>query len=255
MQKDFFKYQGAGNDFIVFDNRSNDFPKNIAVIERLCDRKFGIGSDGLILIENHPTLDYRMVFFNPDGSESLCGNGSRCGFAFAQKLGLVGQKATFETTDGVHQAFEKGTENSFSLADNKGVEKRGEDYYVHTGSPHYVKIVEDLDAVDVVNEGRAIRYSDGFVGQNGTNVNFAQLLSDRVRVRTYERGVENETLSCGTGVTAVGLVASRLGFHSSVIIETKGGNLSVSFQQKGEAFTDIWLTGPATFVFEGTIEI
>lgn len=255
MLKHFYKYQGAGNDFIVFDNRTNDFPKSSALIQRLCDRKFGIGSDGLMLIENHPRLDYRMVFYNPDGSESLCGNGSRCGFAFAQKLGLVGTRATFETTDGVHTAFEQGAEISFSLADNSGIQQIADDYYVHTGSPHYVRLVEDIEAVDVVTEGRAVRYAEAFVGQNGTNVNFAQVLPDRLRVRTYERGVENETLSCGTGVTAVGLVAAKLGFHSPVTIETRGGNLTVSFQQKGAAFTDIWLTGPAQFVFEGTIEI
>jgi diaminopimelate epimerase len=255
MQLHFYKYQGTGNDFIVIDNRALHFPKDTATIERLCDRKFGIGSDGLILIENHPTLDYRMVFYNPDGSESLCGNGSRCGFAFARKLGMVRDTATFETTDGVHQAKLSGDEISFSLFDNKGIDAFGADYYVHTGSPHYVKLVDHLDAVDLRTEGRMIRYSEQFIGQNGTNVNFAQLLPDRVRVRTYERGVEDETLSCGTGVTAVGLVASGLGFNSPVTIETKGGNLTVSFQKNGVSFTDIWLTGPVALVFEGTIEI
>ena len=255
MELQFSKYQGTGNDFIIVDNRTSSFPKGVALVQKLCDRRFGIGSDGLILIENHDTLDYRMVFYNPDGSESLCGNGSRCGFAFARALGMVDEKATFETTDGVHQAIVSDGIVSFSLFDNSNLTKNGSDYYVNTGSPHFVKIVKEIDAVDVVSEGSTIRYSDAFVGQNGTNVNFAQVLQDRVLVRTYERGVENETLSCGTGVTAVGLVASHLGFNSPVTIETRGGLLTVSFEKEGNSFTNIWLTGPATFVFKGTVEI
>jgi diaminopimelate epimerase len=251
----FHKYQGTGNDFIIIDNREAIFPKEISLIQHLCNRRFGIGSDGLILIENHPTLDYRMVFYNPDGSESLCGNGSRCGFAFARKLGIATDKATFETTDGIHQAHINDGLISFSLSDNDNLISKGDDYYVNTGSPHYVKLVDDIEQTDVVSNGASIRYSEAFVGQNGTNVNFAQVLQDRVLVRTYERGVENETLSCGTGVTAVGLVASRLGFDSPVTIETKGGLLSVAFEKKVNSFTNIWLTGPATFVFEGTVEI
>jgi diaminopimelate epimerase len=255
MQLSFNKYQGTGNDFIIIDNRKDIFPKDVSLIQRLCDRRFGIGSDGLILIEDHPSQDYRMVFYNPDGSESLCGNGSRCGFAFARKLGMVTDKATFETTDGIHQAHISEDLVSFSLFDNSNLTINGADYYVNTGSPHYVKLVEDIKKTDVDGEGAAIRYSNAFVGQNGTNVNFAQVLQDRVLVRTYERGVENETLSCGTGVTAVGLVASQLGFDSPVTIETKGGLLTVSFEKKGNDFTNIWLTGPATFVFEGTVEM
>lgn len=254
MQLSFTKYQGTGNDFIVIDNRDGHFPKEDAVIQKLCDRRFGIGSDGLILIENH-TLDYRMVFYNPDGSQSLCGNGSRCGFAFARELGIVENNASFETTDGVHQAHLSDGLVSFSLFDNDNLTSEGSDYYVNTGSPHYVRLVEDIDAVDVLTEGSKIRYAEDFIGQNGTNVNFAQVLQDRVLVRTYERGVENETLSCGTGVTAVGLVASQLGFDSPVTIETRGGLLTVSFEKKGNVFTNIWLTGSATFVFKGTVEI
>lgn len=255
MTINFSKYQGTGNDFILIDNRKKEFSKDIKDIQFLCDRKFGIGSDGLILIENHPELDYKMVFYNPDGSESLCGNGSRCGFEFARFLGIVDLKASFETTDGVHAAHVQNEQVSFSLFDQKSIEKRGEDFYVNTGSPHLVRIVNDIEAVDVVTEGRAIRYSETYLGQNGTNVNFAQLLQGEVVVRTYERGVENETLSCGTGVTAVGLVASQLGYDSPVNIKTRGGSLKVNYEKDENGFRNIWLTGPATFVFSGSIEL
>ncbi len=251
----FVKYQGTGNDFILVDNRDEGFPKESSIIQKLCDRKFGIGSDGLILIETHLDLDYRMVFFNPDGSKSLCGNGSRCGFAFAQTLGMVSEEATFETTDGIHRARQDGDLVSFSLADVAAVERIGDDFYVDTGSPHYIRLVKDLDQVDVVSTGRGIRQSERFVGQNGTNVNFAQLLQNGVQVRTYERGVENETLSCGTGVTAVALVAGEQGLQSPVQVMTRGGNLNVDFEKNASGYTNIWLTGPAVHVFSGSIEI
>ncbi len=255
MKINFSKYQGTGNDFILIDNRNDIFSKDTKHIQFLCDRKFGIGSDGLILIENHQELDYKMVFYNPDGSESLCGNGSRCGFQFARSLGIVEDKATFETTDGVHSAIIKGEAISFSLFDVDHLTKVQSDFYVNTGSPHYVKMVDDIEAVDVMAEGREIRYSEAYLGQNGTNVNFAQLLHDRVAVRTYERGVENETLSCGTGVTAVGLVAAQLNYPSPVVIETRGGTLKVDYEKTAKGFKNIWLTGAATFVFSGSIEL
>ncbi len=255
MQIHFSKYQGTGNDFILVDNREDIFPKRSELITRLCDRKFGIGSDGLILIEKHDNLDYRMIFFNPDGSESLCGNGSRCGFEFAKSLGIVGDKATFQTTDGDHQVKQSGQEISISLFDVASIERIEMDFYLNTGSPHLVRIVADSESTNVLEEGRSIRYSERYSSQNGTNVNFAQLLQDRVLVRTYERGVEDETLSCGTGVTAVALVAGQLGRSSPVEIETSGGNLHVDFKQTEAGFQDIWLTGPVEFVFNGTVDI
>ncbi len=255
MELTFSKYQGTGNDFILIDNRDDVFPASTELITKLCGRKFGIGSDGLILIENHDELDYRMVFFNPDGSKSLCGNGSRCGFAFAQKLGIVNTKGTFETTDGIHHASQENGDIRFSLFDVTVPEEIGKDRYINTGSPHHVKIVDNLDLIDVIEEGRKIRHSKRYIGQNGTNVNFAQLLQDMVKVRTYERGVENETLSCGTGVTAVALVASEFGYESPVKIETAGGRLTVEFEKDQNTFKNIWLSGPATHVFDGSIEI
>ena len=255
MQLNFSKYQGTGNDFIVVDNREAVFPIERNLIERLCDRKFGIGSDGLMLIDNHPELDYKMIFFNPDGSESLCGNGSRCAFEFARSLGMVELNATFETTDGIHRARQSDKGVSISLFDVPNIKSVNDDFYVDTGSPHYVRIVDDLNQINVVEEGREIRYSKNYSGQNGTNVNFAQHLQDRVVVRTYERGVEGETLSCGTGVTAVALVAGQLGYDSPIEIETFGGKLHVEFTRNGTGFRNIWLTGPVKLVFEGTIEI
>ncbi|MCP4460641.1 MAG: diaminopimelate epimerase [Cytophagales bacterium] len=255
MQLHFSKYHGTGNDFILIDNRADDFPKSMSLIQHFCDRNFGVGSDGLVLIENHPTLDYRMVFFNPDGSESLCGNGSRCGFVFAQSLGMVNKKASFETTDGIHKAEQYDSNVRISLFDVENIKQAGEAFFLNTGSPHYVRIVSDLTETIVIEVGREIRYSEAYSSQNGTNVNFAQLLQDRVLVRTYERGVEDETLSCGTGVTAVALVAGQLGYDSPVEIETLGGNLRVEFTRTVTGFQDIWLTGPVKFVFEGTIDI
>lgn len=249
----FSKYQGTGNDFILIDNRDLKFSPTPKQVSNLCDRKFGIGADGLILIENHPSLDYQMIYFNSDGTQSLCGNGSRCGFAFARSLGIVDNNATFETTDGIHQIKLENGLVHFQLFDVASLKKENADWYVNTGSPHYIKIIEDTEAINVVEEGRSIRNLPTFSRQNGTNVNFAQLLQDGVKIRTYERGVEDETLSCGTGATAVAIVAGELGQRSPIKIKTRGGDLFVSFKKKGDTFSDIWLAGPAEKVFEGTI--
>lgn len=256
MKLNFTKYQGTGNDFILIDDRNQHFRQDINLIKKLCDRRFGIGGDGLILIQNHVALDYQMVYFNSDGSQSLCGNGSRCGFAFAQSLGLVETSASFETTDGIHQIKEKDNLIHFQLFDvNEINEINHKEWFIHTGSPHHIVIRDDLKKLDIVSVGRKIRNLPSYSSQNGTNVNFAQLLQDRVKIRTYERGVEDETLSCGTGATAVGIMAGKLGYKSPVQIETMGGKLQVSFKKEGDRFTDIWLAGPAKKVFEGSVTI
>ncbi len=252
----FSKYQGTGNDFILIDNREKTFPKEQEVITRLCDRKFGIGADGLILIEDHSELDYTMIYFNSDGSQSLCGNGSRCGFAFAKSLGMVDSVARFETTDGVHDIKEENGVIHFGFSSiEDAIREEGDDRYLDTGSPHYIRFVDDVDEVDVYNEGKRIRNLSVYSSQNGMNVNFAQLLPESIKIRTYERGVENETLSCGTGATAVALVASQYGLKSPVKLETKGGKLTVSFESGNGFFENIWLAGPTEKVFEGTVEI
>ncbi|MEM6643931.1 MAG: diaminopimelate epimerase [Bacteroidota bacterium] len=256
MEISFYKYQGTGNDFILLDDRSEQFPASKELVQKLCDRRFGIGADGLILIQNHPQHDYRMVYFNSDGSQSLCGNGSRCGFAFARFLKMVDQKAIFETTDGVHQVKLEGGIIRFQLSDVEMPSKISDrEYFLNTGSPHHIVICDEVETIDVLSEGSAIRNSSAYTGQNGTNVNFAQLLPDRVKMRTYERGVEGETLSCGTGATAVGLLAGAQGMESPVNIETLGGNLKVYFQKKTEIYTQVWLAGPAEMVFKGTLNI
>ena len=256
MKIHFHKYQGTGNDFILIDDRNRSFPVNKKLVQKLCNQKFGVGADGLILIQPHDNLDYKMVYFNSDGSQSLCGNGSRCAFAFARSLEMVGSSATFETTDGVHKIKYEDDLIHFQLFDTPKPEQLSEnDWYLNTGSPHFIQIVHDVVSTEVVKKGREIRNSDEYIGQNGTNVNFAQLLPEHIKIRTYERGVENETLSCGTGATAVGLLAGLLGYQSPVRIETEGGNLFVHFKNEDDGYREIWLAGPAELVFEGSVTI
>lgn len=258
MQYTFYKYQGTGNDFIIIDNRTDNFFKNdTKLIEKLCDRKFGIGADGLILLENDKHTDFRMVYFNADGKESsMCGNGGRCIAAFAKKLGIVANEATFEAIDGKHHATinSNGTV-SLQMKDVDAVSLHESYVFLDTGSPHHVEIVENLNSFDVKAEGAAIRYGDVY-GTKGTNVNFVQQeASDKFSVRTYERGVEDETLSCGTGVTAVAIAMKMLAKtdNDSIKLATPGGLLTVTFRQEGNTFSNIYLTGPATFVFKGEI--
>ncbi len=255
MKISFQKYQGTGNDFILIDNRDLQFPSNqTELITRMCDRKFGIGADGLILIQEDDQLDFKMIFFNPDGSKSLCGNGSRCAVGFASQLGLAAEKTEFITTDGAHDAFfEKGIIH-FSLHDVEEIKHFEDGLFIDTGSPHFIKFVKDLDEIDVLEDGRRIRYEKRFAPE-GTNVNFVELQDNGISVRTYERGVENETLSCGTGVTACALASTTKGYKSKVDISTIGGQLHVSFDQTApHEFRNIYLAGPVKKVFEGTYE-
>ena len=256
---DFVKYQGTGNDFVLVDDRAETFPQtNQALIGRLCHRRFGIGADGLILLQHDPEFDFKMVYFNADGAEgSMCGNGGRCIVRFAHDLGLFGSETRFRAVDGEHVAVVCEEEIFLKMSDVAGIEKRHGFPFVDTGSPHVVRFVDDLESVNVVAEGRAIRYDTAFPG--GTNVNFAQVLDDNtVFVRTYERGVEDETYSCGTGVTAVALAAhQQLAMPDPVFIQTIGGNLRVSFNPLANSgqFSDIYLIGPAKRVFAGSITV
>lgn len=257
MQITFHKYQGTGNDFVMIDDRKELFPTdNAQVIGYLCDRKMGVGADGVILIQNHPTLDFRMIYYNPDGSKSLCGNGSRCAIAFAQALGIIQDKTIFETTDGIHDAFIEGDIFHFHLHDVEKIDDiTDSEAFINTGSPHHVQFVDDVNEVDIIPQGSSIRYSEKYAPA-GTNVNFVELVSDAIKVRTYERGVEGETLSCGTGVTACAIAASFKNYDSPVQVETKGGNLTVSFTKTDSGkYENIYLAGPAKKVFEGTIEV
>jgi diaminopimelate epimerase len=254
----FNKYQGAGNDFIIIDNRDKVFnPNNSELISRLCDRRFGIGADGLILINSSREFAFEMVYFNSDGFEgSMCGNGGRCAADFVIRSAIAGKTMTFKAVDGLHEASSEGGLIRLKMNDVTGPKLINNNYFLNTGSPHYVIFTNQVSALDVFAEGKRLRWSEAFK-PGGTNVNFAEVENDGIYVRTFERGVEDETLSCGTGVTA-SAIASVLTGHfdrGPVNVRTRGGNLRVEFEVKGDEITDIWLRGPATFVFEGNVEI
>ena len=258
----FFKYQGTGNDFVVIDNRGAGYlqGRDTELIQKLCDRRFGIGADGLILLQDRQGYDFEMVYFNADGKESsMCGNGGRCITAFAKFLGIVNERAHFLAIDGPHDAFiDVDNWVELKMSDVASVEN-GEDYFLlDTGSPHYVVFVEDLDDIDVVENGQAIRYSKRF-REEGVNVNFVEKKRNGIMVATYERGVEDETLSCGTGVTAAAIayyLQTEEGENREVPISSKGGRLKVRLQENPEGgFYNIWLGGGTQQVFSGTIEL
>ncbi len=254
MELKFYKYQGTGNDFVMVDNRSGAFDiTNTTLVAQLCHRRFGIGADGFILLENEPGYDFKMVYFNSDGNQSsMCGNGGRCLVQFAHDLGVIGNHTTFLAIDGPHEAhLEKGLVH-LKMINVTQIEKNEDHFYMNTGSPHYVKAVEDIQNFQVFEEGKKIRYNNRFK-EKGTNVNFTEKKDDLLYVRTYERGVEDETYSCGTGVTAAAIAASYSGMNSPVRIHTLGGELSISFTKKDSGFEDVYLIGPALKVFEGTI--
>lgn len=253
----FYKYQGTGNDFILVDHREGGFPKeNKALIAKWCDRRFGIGADGLILLEEDEALDFKMVYYNADGSEStMCGNGGRCIVAFARDLGMVQEQCEFSAIDGHHEASIAGEIVTLKMIDVKEIQTLENACVVNTGSPHYVTYVEKLEEYPVFEKGRQIRNSDRFKTQ-GINVNFVQVLgSDSLFVRTYERGVEDETYSCGTGVTAAALTYLQDQDLEKVNIKVKGGKLVVKAQKNGTEFSNIWLEGPALRVFKTEIQL
>ncbi len=253
----FYKYQGTGNDFILIDNRQQIFDKNnVKKIAHLCDRRFGIGADGLILLENHSNHDFKMVYYNADGNESsMCGNGGRCITAFAKFLGIIDKETVFEAIDGIHRAKIENGIVELQMQDVDRIELFDNHLFLDTGSPHHVELVEDVQSYDVKSTGAKIRYGMPY-GQSGANVNFVtQVSDDTFAVRTYERGVEDETLSCGTGVTAVALGMNYHGktIKNKVHLNTMGGRLTVVFSRTDGGYTNIWLIGPATQVFKGEI--
>ncbi|MFM7643756.1 MAG: diaminopimelate epimerase [Sphingomonadales bacterium] len=255
----FDKYQGTGNDFIMLDNTNGQHDKlSIPQVQELCQRKFGIGADGLILLQKHPSLDFEMIYYNADGSQSFCGNGARCAVAFAGKLGLLNSPHThFQAIDGMHEAWLCEHEVRLKMSEVAPIEKLENAYVVQTGSPHYILIDANHSSEHVVEVGKAVRYSAGYQ-KEGINVNLVEVLEDKIRVATYERGVEDETLSCGTGVTAAALVYGQLRQIpiGKVNILTKGGPLMVEWQmQTDRSFTAVYLTGPAEYVYNGKYEL
>ncbi|MBC7643164.1 MAG: diaminopimelate epimerase [Flavobacterium sp.] len=254
----FYKYQGTGNDFVLVDNRQDDFPKeNIDLIKYLCDRRFGIGGDGLILLEHDIPNDFRMVYYNSDGNQStMCGNGGRCIVAFAKKLTIIENKATFSAIDGLHHAVIDEKEIvSLQMQDVSEI-KIEEDYvFLDTGSPHHVMMVENLPQYPVKENGSKIRNSDLY-GKSGSNVNFVTIINDdEFAIRTYERGVEDETLSCGTGATATAIAmhATNKTKSTQIKINVEGGKLEISFDKIGNIYRNVSLKGKAEFVFVGEI--
>lgn len=258
MQIEIFKYQGTGNDFVIIDNRNGNLTLSPEKVKHLCDRRFGIGADGLMLLNNKIGYDFEMVYFNSDGHEgSMCGNGGRCITQFAHDLGIRKDVYQFIAVDGPHEAsFGDHEWIHLKMKDVPNIETHFGNYILDTGSPHYVKSVVDVWAMNVVEEGKEIRQSKEF-SKEGINVNFVENTNKKIIVRTYERGVEDETYSCGTGVTASALVFAHNdnGFNR-VDVQTKGGHLAVEFDKTGEqSFENIWLCGPAVFVFKAVVDI
>jgi diaminopimelate epimerase len=258
MTLQFHKYHGTGNDFILLDNRAGDIQLSREQVAALCDRRFGIGADGLMLLETTPDADFRMVYYNSDGGEStMCGNGGRCIVAFAHALGIVGDKASFVAIDGMHHAQIKVDGIvSLEMKDVSTVEHYDGYAVLDTGSPHYIQWVGDVDNTDVFDTGRRIRNLAQF-SPGGTNVNFVQCAGNDLRVRTYERGVEDETLSCGTGVTAAAIAAScNATGDFRYDIHTPGGRLEVTFSKDtADSARNVVLRGPAVAVYVGEINL
>lgn len=258
MQIEFSKYQGTGNDFVIIDNRAGDIQLTTSQIAFLCDRRKGVGADGLMLLGVQAGYDFKMTYFNADGTEgTMCGNGGRCLTQYAFDKGICKENYSFIAIDGPHEAsIAKNGWVHLKMKDVSEVEKGVDFIITNTGSPHYIQFVKDIKNLDVYGLGKAIRYNDRFANE-GINVNFVEQQAGQIFVRTYERGVENETLSCGTGVTAAALLSNidNTGTHT-IQIETLGGKLAVSFNNLGNhTFENIWLMGPGTFVFNGSIEL
>lgn len=251
----FYKYHGAGNDFVLIDDRQNRFDENdVNFIESMCKRHFGVGADGLMLLRNHSELDFEMVYFNADGRQSsMCGNGGRCIVAFAHHLGIITNECRFMAIDGEHQAKVLNDSTvALEMIDVQEIEDiSAKACLLNTGSPHYVELRENIQNIDIVKEARAIRYNDRFK-EKGVNVNFVEMKDNVLHIRTYERGVEDETLACGTGLTAAAIAMNHWGkVGNHVNIRAVGGELSVDFEVSTSAYSKVWKTGPVKLVFEG----
>ncbi|MEP7237101.1 MAG: diaminopimelate epimerase [Ferruginibacter sp.] len=260
MKIEFYKYQGTGNDFVILENRGHTYDNLTAEqVKFICHRRFGVGADGLMLLSNHAELDFEMIYFNADGKQSsMCGNGGRCLVKFAKNQGMYKSTYHFMAVDGPHEAdIDMQNIVRLKMQDVNKVEYHSGHAILNTGSPHFVKFASNVVDIDVIETGRDIRYSKAFE-QEGINVNFVETTDeDSIFVRTYERGVEDETMSCGTGVTASALMnAHNENGFNRVEVKTPGGHLSVEFNKIDDGhFDNIWLCGPAEFVYKGEIEI
>ena len=260
----FYKYHGAGNDFVLIDNRKKFFMAKPKEVSFICDRHFGVGADGLMLLENHDSLDFTMRYFNADGHEAtMCGNGGRCIVAFAKSLGIIENKTQFMASDGPHSAAIKYEDEGvcqvkLQMQDVDLSSLKTRPYFLDTGSPHHIQIVDDIEKIQPNVAGAEIRYSDEYKAIGGTNVNFVQPVGEKkIKIRTYERGVEWETLACGTGSTAAAIYhgINRHLSKAKIQVEAVGGDLEVSYEILGNFARNIFLAGPAEMVFYGQIEI
>ena len=253
---DFYKFQGTGNDFIMIDDREEEFDmKDSVLVKSLCERRFGIGSDGLILLQNHDTYAFEMIFLNSTGERStFCGNGGRCIIAFAYLLEIFDKNCKFMAYDGVHEGSIDKNMVSLKMADVKEVNVREDSVVLDTGSLHLVKLVDNVKTINVLNKGKKLRFSKEF-GDYGINVNFAEV-NELISIRTYERGDEMESLSCGTGSVATAIALYEIGKtdDKEINIHTTGGELKVSFNHDGKKYTNIWLSGESSMVYSGEFE-
>ena len=257
IQINFYKYQGTGNDFVIIDDRENVIDLNKDQVAHICNRKFGIGADGLILLRKEEGYDFRMVYYNSDGKESsMCGNGGRCIARFASDIDIISGDTHFIAIDGPHETIIRENKVSLQMSNVVSIECADENYVLNTGSPHYVIFNNDVMALDIIHSAQEIRYNETYK-EVGINVNFVQEEKEgEILMRTYERGVEGETLSCGTGVTAAAIAyAEKNNWSDKVMVRTKGGNLNLSFDKEQGMFKNIWLSGPAKFVFKGSFRI
>ena len=256
MTVEFYKYHGTGNDFVLIDNRSLFFDKNnTELISKICSRHFGVGADGLILLENDNLYDFKMIYFNSDGKQtSMCGNGGRCIISFAKKLNIIDDKANFMAIDGIHEGIINNNLIKIKMNTVSEIQNINTGFLLDTGSPHFVKFCDSIDNINVFEFGRELR-NNKEISEDGVNINFTEVIDNSsIKVRTYERGVENETLSCGTGVIASALSAYKKGLVDTnrIKINTLGGELFVSFELNN-IYKNIWLEGPAIEVYKGQI--
>lgn len=260
MKIDFDKYEGTGNDFIVVDGfRFKDFELNDSLINRLCNRKFGIGADGIIIIKKHDDFDFYLDYYNADGSQSFCGNGSRCGAQFAYHQGIISKKHTkFNAIDGIHEAYIEEDSVKLKMVDVSRFSLEKNQFIIDTGSPHILIESNDLSTENTLRIGKEMRYSERFK-KDGINVNlFERKKPNQALISTYERGVENETLSCGTGATACAIALNLLDpTINRAEIHSKGGVLEVSFDYdtNHNIYREVYLKGSVNLVFHGTIQI
>lgn len=254
MELEFYKYQATGNDFIMINNMDGTYDNfSVESVPSLCDRKYGIGADGLIILKKDESSHFYVDYYNADGSQSFCGNGARCSVSFARQIGLIKDQASFNAIDGLHFAEFLGDNVKLEMSVSDKVQEDGEDYTLNTGSPHFCRF--DQNEPDIVELGKEIRYSDKYRAE-GINVNTIRIDDKGLSVQTYERGVEDETLSCGTGVTACALIAmDKKGVASPVRVHTKGGTLYVEAKMDENGFSEVYLIGPAKFVFSGSIDV